>query len=545
MKPIGKDEQPPVQPPPKRKSSFFGHIYDFFFEKKMPQEAKKVHRFVITKPSSDETEILRRSKEDIENRYQANLKIVLETQDFDTLQVTNQSLNSVSKETDPKMKEDVENLVQQVYRQAWGRLIDADHGYRVKEEELANLNQLKTHLNRYYPQGIPKGSAEKPLKILSSTYKTSRLASEGPDEEIQKGRKIQSDVEEKVETIRKNQLSSQSLIEGEKGVSEAKFQVVEGKKVALTKKMEEKEWASAVADMLGETNDTNIAALDVISGMNESLASSLDVLLEGHLGIPLVLGESTATTHAFVENKGNYFDAKKKNKNLDKKLVGREAQRFVFSELITGNTDCHSGNILIDPNDHPIPIDFGRILPPDPLNHWSLIRSDYFNFGCMEEEINEEDKTFFSELPIDETISKLREQLYLQYASQLKNPAVKKALDKSLIVLEARLIMIQEGVKEGLNQLQLLSLDLPPLPNAFANQIIKTSDQSLKMIDLSMHANKFGFRKAFKEATKSNKFEPDIFRNEIKKEIEQKKGAPFFQLFDNPTKKAYRSANLI
>ena len=60
-------------------------------------------------------------------------------------------------------------------------------------------------------------------------------------------------------------------------------------------------------------------------------------------------------------------------------------------------------------------------------------------------------------------MGKLTALLQHQYPDQFEGPVTSKAIAVKLNLLKARLYMIKEGVQAGLNQRQLIALDLPPL----------------------------------------------------------------------------------
>ncbi len=159
MKPI--PPQPEPLPPPKQTTttSLWGRLFHFIFGSKVESEAEKTSLLAKEKieKKSEKPSLT------LQEKYEHNFKKILETKNFTNLSVENGMLQT-KKKTESYKKHEVEQLVQQTYRQAWGRLIDADYGFRVKEEELQRLNQLKTHLHTFYKDGIPKAPLGQPLE---------------------------------------------------------------------------------------------------------------------------------------------------------------------------------------------------------------------------------------------------------------------------------------------------------------------------------------------------------------------------------------------
>ncbi len=405
----------------------------------------------------------------------------------------------------------------------------------------------------------PKLPLASPLKILSSSYKSTHFPTQIPEEakqDVERATKSMEAIQKRVDSLRQKTLSTQPLSKEEKGVNITEFQIVEGKKIAIKKKLEDATWGTEIARMLGKSHKEG-HLLGVMGGINETLAANLDILMGGMLGIPLALTEEKGTTsHAFVESKGSYRQVLASDPKLPHKMPPLAAQHFVLAELITGNVDCHKKNILIANDNAPIPIDFGRILPPDPSDPEGMLRAGYLKFGCLIDEINEEDKEYFRKLNISQLIDTLKEELFTQYKEELKEPLVRESLNKSLSVLKARLIMIQEGIRADLNLKQLIALDLPPLPDHVAQffdieagELAKKDPQfknrqtivKLRQT-LLIHLNQVGFRKAFNEAYQPTKKELDekTFRSSIRGEIQKVSSLSFFELYDDVTEGIYK-----
>lgn len=142
-------------------------------------------------------------KESYDARYVHNYAFIFNTtsKDLSFLYVANGQLAKSPQETSFEQQEEAKELIDQVWRQTNGKLIDADYGYKPREEALFSLNKLKAHLETHIPECSPRSDPEKPLQVLSGTYKSEPPAELPP--EIRAAQQMQkAKTEQKVAEVR-------------------------------------------------------------------------------------------------------------------------------------------------------------------------------------------------------------------------------------------------------------------------------------------------------------------------------------------------------
>lgn len=349
-------------------------------------------------------------------------------------------------------------LIGQTSRQALGRLVEARYGLSSLLDELQRLNKLKDQILKLFPEAVPKNDLDKALSVFTSGYNRS---SEIAHPALKEKRLIEQKFIMKNFKQKREGLAFENLDSRVSGINTTRFIVNKSNNEKLV--LEKHEIENGMVFFWHEAYAIPKEKLNFVGGFNEILMSNLNILMEGRLGIPLAVKTVSATKHAFVSNIGNLSEClsgpfSSDHVNFLKKMPLVSAQQMVFAQLISGNSDCHAKNILITPNFDPVPIDFGRILTePDDL------RAAYLAFPCLDQEINQEDQSFYKRLNVEDVLVKLRSSLEVQYKKQFNDPQTCKGITTILEMLRARLYMIKMGVKSGLNQRQLIALNLPPL----------------------------------------------------------------------------------
>ena len=280
---IGSKESNYPIPPRKGEGGLSGHKVT---QKKGGESTEVKTTAVVQRLTGLEKEIQGIQRENFKHNY--NLLLELQPGDISKLRAKNGRLELASwqfwvpkKEIDAAL-----SLAQQTYRQAWGNLIDAHHGFIALPTALYIVNKLKIHLKSVYPQAIPQGEPEKPLSILSQGYR--RLDSDSEIEKLDETSKeayltARKEREECVERISKKTLKFTALSKEQKGLTEAqivKFKGVKEIPVAIQKSADEKNWAVMIAEENG-MDEKKYEPFTFLSGFNESLASHLNVLMSG------------------------------------------------------------------------------------------------------------------------------------------------------------------------------------------------------------------------------------------------------------------------
>lgn len=430
----------------------------------------------------------------VDKRFENNYHFIMQTTDLKYVGTKDKELIQTTAPLTPLMRQVITKTIQQTYRQMMGRVIDAEHGYRIKEVEIQKLDQLRAHIMEHFPEILK----ESPLPFL-----TRSSWEENPHPELRDAQNlVRVQVDEKVKLVRSGSLQMQEMDKSIAGVNPAAFAVVEGQKVAVRKSSQDLSYGEILKQDFPESK---LAASEMaqIAGINESIVSSLNHQLQGLLKVPLVTSEKGETSHVFVENQGTLGDLLDANPEITEKLDVEASQHFVFGQLVTRNTDCHADNVLITKHNTPVGIDYGRILYPQSLSQHAHSRACYLNFPCLDEQINARDLKLYQQLDIPKVMGQLRADLKREYG-ELSN--LKELVDQSLQVLEARLIMIQEGCKRGVTQRDLVALDFPPLSEdqmAVIEDYLNVYEklvQSKSELKLSFEQEVDLVRRAFKEA---------------------------------------------
>ncbi len=466
-----------------------------------------------------------------EARFKSNYEFILNHTDLDHVDVQDGRL------VDGVGSEEGKALITQTYRQAWGKLIDADHGYGIKENALYKLDKLRAHIGQHFPELL--------------THVTLKPAGKNPTPELQKqqrARRVEIDL--KVREVRQKNLKLVPLSEAESGVNPTKFAFVGGEKVAVDKSEKDLSYGSFVAVSAFGLKKEDIAKL---AGFNESLASELSLALGSKLPVPLAVKEGQETVHAFAEETRSLKTAQILDTGILDRMPQVASQRFVFLQILTRNTDCHRGNILLSKSNEPIGIDFGRALFPDPNNVHAQLRGAYFKFSCLDQPVNAEDQAFFTSLDVEKVISGLSETLKAQHVELANHPQIGPIIGQELNLLKARLIMVQEAMKLGCTQRELLALDLPPLSKGEYQQIKSNVDPNGGYMGWRWAARDVmrekGFMKAWKMCVSESpwhnnpQFDAEQFREVVHNQLEaiQKSETP---IYGEREKEVYRAAKL-
>ncbi len=489
---------------------------------------------------------------------------------------------------------EVKELVQQTLRQARGSVIDAGFGHKIQEKAQFNVDRLTRHLSKHFPELLPQGTRRSPLQIFLKQRKLRILPNkpkEGDSTTTKNLDKSQtqweqlkskihedeaSDVKKKMDTsavtpktvskleeevnLQRRKLDSKinklrTHLEFKSfsgGLNPVERVNVQTKTVAIQKTEHDKTYGSQLRDELNLRLQRS-EELGKVAGINESIASHLNELVGDRLPVPLATTREGVTLHAYVESKGSFYDVD------DKSFFGasfgfkkKQSQRFVLTQLIMRNADCHGDNVLITKDGQPVAIDFGRSLHPDPTSCDARIRAVYLRFPGVGEKLNKEDRQFFAALDVDQTVEDMREALTVQYPREMAPGELKKLVDKELNVLRARLIMVQEGVKMGCTLRELIGLDLPPLSEETAQKVrtnVRNNNNSqmekwekYRQALSEVPEAKCGFQCAWSNALTGGQFNPDRFRQEIQKELEALQKT--FQIYGSLEHDIYSKASL-
>lgn len=502
-RPIGEPKPPEAHQVQEKTSDFFlvrwlGRLIKWIFPTKVENthlftSIEKTHETAVSHLET-ENELPTFHKQQLQERFEHNYGVILglSAKDMPYLKVVNGKITKQTNASSQTEQDQVRALFRQTHRQAWGKLIDAKYGLAIQEEHLQRLNKLNAHLAQEFPSLLTK-DREKPLVILSNKF-GKEPAQPMPRKLMQEHQKVIANSKRAVTQLAQGRLETQALGELQTGVNPTEFVTSKATDAKLAvRKSEQDVIVSALTayevnkeigkEKLDASLTLSPSQLGFLSGFHESLASHLNIILNGRLGIPVAAQGELISVHAFVENKGNYYDFIEEN---EVRFTNREdalqllpidsSQHFVFAQLITRNSDCHGGNILISSTNDPVPIDFGRILSDAPL------RAAYLGFPCLDKPINEEDKIFFQQLDVEKTMDVLQKTLQAQYPKQFADPKVRRVLLKKLEMLKARLYMVKMGVAAGLNQRQLVALDLPPISASdeqFFNDLLIMNSRSL------------------------------------------------------------------
>lgn len=422
-------------------------------------------------------------------------------------------------QTVPKAEwETTKTLIEQTYCQLLSQMIDRNT-FKVKVFEVQRFDHFRAHLAKHFPETLPKT----PLKLLIRNFYRTHA-----DPENQQPMRDETD--QKVQQL----LSIQPLGKGEKGLNPTSFVLVGGKKAAIVKSERDESYGITLKNTL-PLDRLSKEKLAAFAGVNESIASHLGILFQGHLAVPLTLSGKKHTVHAFVENKGTLSQVRAADPDIVADLDIDASQRFVFTQLIMRNADCHGNNILVTDDDEPIGIDFGRSLLPDPSALRARMRAAFLDFPCLDMPVSTKEKDFYEQLNVEETMQSLKEALEEEYADKLQVEGFKDIFDETLLVLQARLLLIKEGVAMGATQRELLALDLPPLntdddndhqvfENALPQNPYAPTREEVKRFQrvLAREAvTRGGFVKAWDSAYASGNFNIEAFKKTINIEIEK------------------------
>lgn len=345
-------------------------------------------------------------------------------------------------------------LIEQTYRQAWGGLIDADHGMALREQKLHELDTLRAHLAVHFPSVLAK-DPQKPLKILTRIYSTTK-----------RDRAYTQEVEKRVAALADGVLFRQKPVE--KGINPTAVIAMGQKRVAVAKAESERAMGKLTALMRGEKAEQGPQYAQ-IGGFNELLAAQASHLLQGLFTIPLAQREGAETLHAFAKSRGSFgslFEDDPADKwDLLSMMPLRAMQGFLLGQIALNGMDCHVHNILIDNDYRPIAIDFGLCLGFDPLDENCLPRGCYFDWNRgLEEPLEPEILEIFDKLDVDAVCSHLEAGLHAQMADLFSNSPLAEVAQRHLLHFRARLTALKIGIEAGLTTvLQLQALFVPPI----------------------------------------------------------------------------------
>lgn len=427
-------------------------------------------------------------------------------------------------------------VIAQTVRQARGQLIDAQHGYIVKEKALYTLNRLLDHLRTLFPDWEPKDPGS-PVRILSRTYQNQ---SPLPPELAKEAQAKRAACDARIQSLR-----STLLYKGlaSQGINPSRLVTQEETMLAVEKRANERAMGQITAACL-RLDPKQWPKFAVMGGVGELIAADLSQLLGGRLGVSLAARTQGTTLHAFAENIGSLFQVFQKS-GLDKQtflatLPTRPAQEFIMSQLVLGMMDGHANNVLLDKVYRPIPIDFGRALGCEPLHPYCNLQSCFFDWPAMDIPLSTNALAFWQQLDIDHIMDQLEDAVIGHFRDVLEDPDVNTAVMGTLHHLEMRLITLQEAALSGMTTLrEMTALFVPPIfpYNSSAFEGL-SKDQIYPAVAryIAMHG--------FKHAYKQSKADAELFRKAIQEEIRLWKGLPKETLYGPEAQKWYGLAHI-
>lgn len=444
-------------------------------------------------------------------------------------------------ETTSEEQEAALEVAHALYRQANGGLISAQFGYRLMEDALKELNDLKFHLQNHFPEALPKPDPNAPLGIFLHRPKAPG--------KLQKVRQRIGELAQKcIETIRRAmRIYGVPVEEAVSGITPTRWMKRGGARLAVEKRED-----AYLTDVLAEQSP-NLTATDVTDFpvLHEQLLS--DMTQFGlHLNVPLVVAQEGRSLHAFAESKGSLSDVLTKEGEAALSRLNKEScQRTALCDMLVGQWDRHPENILVTETGHLILIDNARCLGPDPLHPRVLLGSFYMDLPGMDEAFSERDRLTYANLNIPHYMQNLKRSLTERFEEQLRPEKARHTFEQEMDHLEARLVLIQESCRANLTPRQITALFLPPIPRDKLKQmegLLSRNPQSYLKIT-NTHLKQNGFKKAWALALRagaphSPAFK-ERFREEIAKEIGAIQATPPDQLFSQNERQWYGKVSLV
>ena len=157
-------------------------------------------------------------------------------------------------------------------------------------------------------------------------------------------------------------------------------------------------------------------------------------------------------------------------------------------------------------------------------------------------------------------MTKLRKALEVEYPDKFKEGTISlRVINKQLEMLKARLLMVKMGVEMGLNQRQLIALDLPKLSGEVEKKCEELKDISFQYRDEPLQAIFFkqigadlenyrraqGFQTAWDQTfdADTNTLNETSFKKMIESEIRKIQKLPPQKLYRGVEKFAYNMAD--
>jgi hypothetical protein len=514
-----------------------------------------------------------------QQRFNHNYETIMRMNPGDLLKYRVQ--DGILVETTTLIQEDSEDakktlaLIQQTYREAYGKVIDAQLGYGTIGQALKTVNDLKEKLLKIYPEAISTYEDTKSKLLLLHPVTKEPIEIKITNEEFKedlgktvRGTQVPGHLSILTNTYR--QATGMTKLDLERTACEEEIERNRGNQERLETKRTIGSGINKPDYVGNETGDYAVEKPEnedtytfrFLGGFHELVASDLNVLLGGRLGIPLATRGRGTTIHAFA-TKETFRERVVNNGGSSPTIDSLSAQRCVITQLLFGNTDCHAGNLLMTDDGSVIPIDFGRSMEPG-----KPIRGVYFQFPGLDEEVNEKDREFFRKMDIESVMSQLEKQLRIQYKEEFANRAAREVIEKKLAFIKARLYMLKIGMEKGLTLRQIIALDLPPIPEGFAADFDKKLQiqrenlrksgrltplnfraaaeecfQSVKS-DIKYVGHFQGFRSAWVHAYRNSKLETADFKKAITEQIEEvkKKAEKNGEVWGKTEQEVYRKA---
>ena len=439
----------------------------------------------------------------------------------------------------PLEQEKGEELIKQVLRQAWGKVIDAQCGVGNEKKGPLLLEEAIHHidlLQEKIRQTLPIGSAQKVLadekwaKILANNYKATtndlidQLRASQVDRQDPQLQKIQFKLQARdkvLQEYREKKKIDYEFIQftqdtGGVNFSGTKWVKKNGETYVVSKRgVEDVNWETP---SLAWLNEMIGAAFDQISGCRFGTATS-----------SLTLNESQElnTVHSFKKSDDRWHQAFDASPDL------KSSHQFVLFNVLLKTQDAHKGNILCREENSkyiPIPIDLGRLLSHAPHRSLeSLMRfTSFVNWSTLDQKFDEETKQFVHNLDPDHIVSTIRE-LFVNHPSLKKSQ--RDILERKLVHLRANILMVKEAVKEDLTPRQLIALATFKLTPHHINQmeeIVKdpknTSHHGDLMRKYLLRHCHCAFLSAWNTARAEGTFNEEKFIRQIRQSVQSIKG---------------------
>lgn len=490
----------------------------------------------------------------IQECYQRNVNEILLARGYGTFIQRKGNLifcpEEIRAKISPTDQEEGMQLVKQVLRQAWGKVVEAQYAIGVEkkgpmllEEAIHRVDVLQDKLRQTIPSELAHKilADEKWTKVLANNYKASS------DELIEKIKVTAPSADQpKIDKIYQKLIARDKVIQQYRETKKGEYQFIPLTKetggvnfsgTQLVKKGNE----TCVVSKRG-TEDVGWENSD-LAWLNEMIGASFDQLCGHRFGSAtstLTMGEGNElnTIHSFKKTEDDRW-----HEAFDKHADLRSSHQFVLFNILLKTQDAHKGNILCRRERGkyvPIPIDFGRLLSPAPHRILeSMLRfTPFVKWATLDQKFDEETKEFVKNLDPKQMIHTLK-QLFIDHPS-LK-PAQKDILERKLVHLYANILMVKEALKEDLTPRQLIALSTFKLTHADLKQmetISKNEERTGRRGDLMRkYMMKFcycAFLTAWNTARVNGVFDEEKYIRKIRQSILRMKGVNVMERYFYP-----------